>query len=363
MLLCREDIVQRRTSLGVFYSSRTPSATRQNGSPHPGATFCRKAGFPRGHYLCPDRPTLSPTPRPSSSPDNEDVESSAAARRLLLDVFCVSEACGQQSHGGAGVQGVSTSMPSLQEVTAGSAGDGRARKGDGGERGADERRRKLPKRLRKAAPIFASMVARARRCNFGRLLEAHCPLPEAIRRSKTLGTAVKRKGKDPPETERNRPTVPESRGRDVSTVRDGAGNNTGLVGARSQTSAAKGEGTAVLGLKGQKEDGGGDVSTTDEVCSQSSATCISTRSNGVSAHTGDGEGGDWAPASCAAKRRRLLGDDARDVVGSRSDDEVSIPEMPRGSFATAGCASSWAFAYALHFKYFSPLQAFLHYLV
>ncbi|CAN0385291.1 unnamed protein product, partial [Hapterophycus canaliculatus] len=43
-------------------------------------------------------------------------------------------------------------------------------------------RTQLPKRLRRALPLFEEMVGRAHRCNFGRLLEAHCPLPPSFRR-------------------------------------------------------------------------------------------------------------------------------------------------------------------------------------
>ncbi|CAM9819215.1 unnamed protein product, partial [Ectocarpus fasciculatus] len=41
-------------------------------------------------------------------------------------------------------------------------------------------RRTLPKRLRRAVPLFEEMIGRAHRCNFGRLLEAHCPLPRSV---------------------------------------------------------------------------------------------------------------------------------------------------------------------------------------
>ena len=46
--------------------------------------------------------------------------------------------------------------------------------------------RKLPKRLRRAVPLFEEMVGRAHRCKFGRLLEAHCPLPASMRRAKAV---------------------------------------------------------------------------------------------------------------------------------------------------------------------------------
>ncbi|CBJ33340.1 telomerase reverse transcriptase, putative [Ectocarpus siliculosus] len=45
-------------------------------------------------------------------------------------------------------------------------------------------RRRLPKRLRRAVPLFEEMIGRAHRCNIGRLLEAHCPLPQSVRGTK-----------------------------------------------------------------------------------------------------------------------------------------------------------------------------------
>ncbi|CAM9894582.1 unnamed protein product [Ectocarpus sp. 4 AP-2014] len=45
-------------------------------------------------------------------------------------------------------------------------------------------RRRLPKRLRRAVPLFEEMIGRAHRCNIGRLLEAHCPMPQSVRGTK-----------------------------------------------------------------------------------------------------------------------------------------------------------------------------------
>lgn len=49
-------------------------------------------------------------------------------------------------------------------------------------------RGRLPKRLRAVTLVFAELIARARRCNFGRLLEAYCPLPAGVRRTRSPKT-------------------------------------------------------------------------------------------------------------------------------------------------------------------------------
>ncbi|CAM9658443.1 unnamed protein product, partial [Ectocarpus sp. 13 AM-2016] len=45
-------------------------------------------------------------------------------------------------------------------------------------------RRRLPKRLRRAVPLFEEIIGRAHRCKIGRLLETHCPLPQSVRGTK-----------------------------------------------------------------------------------------------------------------------------------------------------------------------------------
>lgn len=52
--------------------------------------------------------------------------------------------------------------------------------------------RRLPKRLRQAIPLFEEMINRASSCNFGRLLEAHCPLPDGFRNRKRRSSESQR---------------------------------------------------------------------------------------------------------------------------------------------------------------------------
>lgn len=58
-------------------------------------------------------------------------------------------------------------------------------------KGAENSRgRRLPKRVRRAVPLLEEMIGRARRCNFGRLLESHCPLPPSLRKGKGPHAAI-----------------------------------------------------------------------------------------------------------------------------------------------------------------------------
>lgn len=167
-----------------------------------GTKLFRKAGFPRGHVLSSFGQPLPPPPggggeapplhsapikpRPSGSPRDGGTATTRstaarAARGLVADVFC-------HAPDGSG-------RPGQQHQHAG--GDG-AHGAKGGPRvlprAAAEARvvavRKLPKRLRRAVPLFEEVVHRAHRCKFGRLLEAHCPLPASVRGAKAARHAA-----------------------------------------------------------------------------------------------------------------------------------------------------------------------------
>lgn len=180
-------------------------------------THSRKAGFPRGHVFnscgqppppadgggAPPPPSLgtaqtAPHPSSSSSPRigetvtrNTATTAARVARGLVADVFCKAPdgaGSGQQHSGGdGGAHG--RGAPGV--LPRGAAAEGRVAM------------RKLPKRLRRAVPLFEEMIGRAHRCRFGRLLEAHCPLPVSVRRAKALGRTAGQAGRDPHETGRS----------------------------------------------------------------------------------------------------------------------------------------------------------------
>lgn len=169
----------------------------------------RKAGFPRGHVFHPcgqapaaaGREQAGPPPaaphqrttgnramngKLSDIPVEAPATISRVAHGLVRDAFASSldgEGPGRQqqpfsdavhSKGRPGVlqragSGVVPKVTGAPEKVALGSGGGR---------------RRLPKRLRRAVPLFEEMIGRARRCNFGRLLEAHCPLPQSVRGTK-----------------------------------------------------------------------------------------------------------------------------------------------------------------------------------
>eukprot|EP00752_Nemacystus_decipiens_P012225 g10838.t1 len=157
------------------------------------STFVRRAGFPRGHVFnsCGQRspvgggegasqpPPLRTAPNtthPSNSLRHGETTASTTstsvtrvARGLVVDVF------------GGALDGSGTGQYSGGDGFHGRGGTGVLLRTRADGRVAP---RKLPKRLRRAVPLFEEMVRRAHRCRFGRLLEAHCPLPESVRRAK-----------------------------------------------------------------------------------------------------------------------------------------------------------------------------------
>lgn len=105
----------------------------------------------------------------------DGVATAPAARRLALDIFSRQEASVGYGHAGDSAQGVRHGRSGLQHAGRASTASTGSGKG-GGRRG-----RRLPRRLRAAVPLLEEMARRARRCNFGRLLEAYCPLPSSVR--------------------------------------------------------------------------------------------------------------------------------------------------------------------------------------
>lgn len=155
----------------------------------------RKAGLPRGHPLNPCTRSTVPAARtvaPSNSfrghlnsaplakfpPSNncskktKAGEATKAARYLLTDVFCRGNAVAE--HRPPWTDGTDGIGPNgHKKGPRGKGGKGREGKAGGGCR-------RLPKRLCGALPLFEEVIQRAGRCNFGRLLEAHCPLPQGF---------------------------------------------------------------------------------------------------------------------------------------------------------------------------------------
>lgn len=264
-------------------------------------TACRKAGFPRGHFLHPtgklQYPPNQSNKRTINMVDGDGKDGCTnAARRLLLDVFRAPESGGPLSHCGPGAQGVLGGMGSFHEV-------GKTKKGGGvvSERGC-----RLPKRLLKALPLFAEMISRAHRCNFGRLLEAYCPLPEEFRLSKARRTAggkchfSDRVGWNV----RLNTTVPHDRG--VSMAQDGAVNGSACLATGSRPNEAK---------RARYENNGPEsVDATWVKCSQP-------RDNQV--FSAGGKSGDWAPTERAAEWLSLADDHAsKERIGRLSEEVV-----------------------------------------
>lgn len=222
-----------------------------------------------------------------------------AARRLLLDVFRAPESGGPRSHCEPGAQGVLAGIGSFHDVR-------NTKKGGGvvSERGC-----RLPKRLLKALPLFSEMISRAHRCNFGRLLEAHCPLPEAIRLSKARRAAGgKRNFSDGVGCNvRLKTTVPHDRG--VSMAQDGTVNGSACLATGSRRNEAK--------RARYENNDPRSVDSTRMKCSQPSINQV------LSA---GGNSGDWAPTERAAKWLSLADYHAsKGRIGRRSEEVVGSP--------------------------------------
>ncbi|CAM9289520.1 unnamed protein product [Choristocarpus tenellus] len=203
------------------------------------STFVRRAGFPLGHPLNPRRQgtpiSLGRIASVGSSIDSSHgrgygTDTAAAARHLVLEIFrsptkakdattdTSCSWCGQfasqvQDWGGArGTTGEGFAQPRNTVGTkacpvAGSRAEeqtlwlnncagtmarawGVGRESEGNckdRRNQDKKGRgclKMPTRLRKAVPLLEEVLKRSRACNYGRLLEAHCPLPKSFYRRK-----------------------------------------------------------------------------------------------------------------------------------------------------------------------------------
>ncbi|CAM9807109.1 unnamed protein product, partial [Discosporangium mesarthrocarpum] len=69
-------------------------------------------------------------------------------------------------------------------VLAGGTREGSCKRGRGAE-GKRQQRVRMPPRLLQAVPLFEVVLERSKTCNFGRLLETHCPLKEGSWKART----------------------------------------------------------------------------------------------------------------------------------------------------------------------------------
>lgn len=131
--------------------------------------------------------------------------------------------------------------------------------------------RKLPKRLRKAIPLLGETIQRAHRCNFGRLLEAHCPLPESLRGVKARRTVGQGNAQGVAEQE-----LSASSG---SSPRGGEFENEVSVAAWWGADMDGGDNGKDVGGHGKEREGLDSGSTLQGTCFQSSAPeeCANTR--------------------------------------------------------------------------------------
>lgn len=138
---------------------------------------CRQAGLPQGHPLNP----TSHTPGDDVVGDEQSSscgvrclrDADRNVRRLLTSVFSQKTAaadCAAMKNGRVSVlcKG-DADRNALDRNGVLSGGSNRA-----GPR--------LPKRMAAIRPLMKDMLERAQRCNLGRLLEAHCPLPQGFRK-------------------------------------------------------------------------------------------------------------------------------------------------------------------------------------
>jgi len=191
-------------------------------------TTYRRAGFPRGHAFnpcghatsaaggrqgqadpapnAPHKPAATTSRSAAGSKDRPTgADSTRVARDLVADAFCGSldgspgpsrrrrqqnqqqqqhRSTGDGPHAKGGGAGVGVPRRTGSWSWSGSGSTQAALGGAGSESSLRLGARKLPKRLRRAVPLFEEMVGRAHRCKFGRLLEAHCPQPASVRRKK-----------------------------------------------------------------------------------------------------------------------------------------------------------------------------------
>lgn len=262
----------------------------------PDNSLSRKAGFPRGHSLSPcsrPHPPSSATGQRSpvltsphalgdkhnkrdeggggsggSGGSGDSAVSRAAAYRLLLNVFFPVDGGGSQRHGngseGAHRNNGSGVQRSGPEVVAA----GKPAKGVG-------QGRKLPKRLRRVVPLLEELVEKAHVLNFGRLLEAHCPLPQsALGRKAPAGQAARGQCARAAETG-VRAVPPEPSLSDASTTRDDGFEGAEVASAWTQAGSDNGSSGEGAGSSGDEEGSVSSFSTLRDPCSQSPSPSLS----------------------------------------------------------------------------------------
>lgn len=166
------------------------------------------------------------------------------------------------------------------------------------------------------------MISRAHRCNFGRLLEALCPLPEAIRLSRARRTVGGKRhvSHGVGWNVRLKTTVPHDCG--VFMAQDGEANGSACLATRSRSNEAR---------RARYENNGPEsVDVAWVKCSQSRVS---------QALTADGKSGDWAPTERAVKRLSLADDHASEEgIGRRSEEVVGAALRRLSASVIAGSA-------------------------
>lgn len=304
-------------------------------------SLSRKAGFPRGHSLSRCSRPHSPTPTtderspvltsPHAPRDknskrdkgvcggggNSDCAASRAAYRLLFDIFFPLDNGGTQRHGHGNERthrtngtGVHRSRPEVMAA-------GKPAKGIG-------QGRKLPKRLRRVMPLLEEVVKRAYTLNFGRLLEAHCPMPQSALRRKVLGQAAR--GQCARAAEAGVHVVPPEPSpspslSDASTTHDDGFEYTEVASAWTQAGSGNGGSGDDAGSSGDEEGSMDSFSTLRDPCSQSPSLSQSPAADGVPGKRAcwdvdqDTVGGTRVPSGNNVQRHRrsMHGDRAREI--------------------------------------------------
>lgn len=317
-------------------------------------SLSRKAGFPRGHSLSPCSRVPPPTPTTgqlspvstsphtpggahskrdkggSGSGGNSDSAASKAAYRLLFDVFLPLDG-GNQRHGHGSEGTYKNNGSGVQRSGSGSevgVAAGKPAKGNG------QGRRKLPKRLRRVVPLLEELVEKAHGLNFGRLLEAHCPLPRSLLGRKPSGQDARgqitqaaeaggRAGAVPPPEPSPPPSLSDA---STSTLRDVDLEDVEVASAWTQAASGFGSsGEDDAGSSGDEEGSVSSFSTLKDPCSQSPSLSLSPSlppSQSPAADGVPGNGAHWdvrrdrgndagaaASSSNAQRRRRSIHDD------------------------------------------------------
>lgn len=294
-------------------------------------SLSRKAGFPRGHPLSPCGQMPPPigqrnpaiiAPRElgntrnaeggSGSSGHKDPAASKAAHRLVFDVFCRLDGAGSQRNRneGAHKNNNNSTGSAVQRSGADAMVTGKAVKGG----------RKLPKRLRRVVPLMEQLLERAHGCNFGRLLEAHCPLPQSALKKKAPGQTARGLCTGAADAEQLPPKSPDGSLSDASTLRDPETEGAKAASAWPQAGGVNGKsGEEDVGSSGDEEGSINSFSTLRDPCSepqsQSQPQSQSPTAGGVPGHracwgVGRGNGaGAGAPSHNNAQHWRPVRDD------------------------------------------------------